>query len=87
MPLTAEQTKTIEDYAVEQVEEYMDLLLGAGFSIQSVLERGFDYARSYAASNEQLYAAIVVARVAKKLHIDPESQEKQARQSGKASKG
>ena len=71
----------VDKAAVQETEEYMSVLLHAGFSIQSVLERGFDYAHprpyssEYSMRNEPLlFAAKVVLQVAKNLHIDAESQ-------------
>src|SRR5260221_13660972 len=67
-----------EQSFVDKAEEFMHLLLEAGFNVQSVLERGLEYMGVYITRADWTYnnlmAAKYVRQAAKNLHIDAESQ-------------
>jgi len=91
MPPDEIQTATEEELSfqraeqsfVDKAEEFMRPLLEAGFTVQSVLERGLEYMVGYISHADwayaQLRAAKYVRQAAKNLHIDAECQLREAR--------
>src|SRR5260221_5343826 len=72
-----------EQSFIDKAEEFMRPLLEAGFTVQSVLERGLEYMVGYISHADwayaQLRAAKYVRQAAKNLHIDAECQLREAR--------
>src|SRR5260221_275824 len=67
-----------EQSFIDKTEEFMPPLLEAGFTVQSVLERGLEYMVGYISHADWAYAQLIAAKyvrqAAKNLHIDAESQ-------------
>lgn len=72
-----------EQSFIEKAEEFMRLLLEAGFDVHSVLEHGFEYMSGYVCSadwaHNRFMAAKYVRQAAKNLHIDAEWQRRASR--------